>query len=639
MARGGDRRRVTLGERLRYEFDKSMSAGTIALIGWLAVISTVLIGIAAAILALLNIAPEGAASLDFFEAMWASLMRTLDAGTMGADTGWSFRIVMLGVTIAGIFVVSTLIGVLSSGIEGKLDQLRKGRSKVLESGHTIILNWSASIFDIVSELAIANQSRRRPRVVIMADRDKVEMEDEIARKAGRLGRTKVICRSGDPTDLYDLAIVNPHASRSVIVLSPERSDPDSHVLKTVLALVDDPQRRKSPYRIAAEVREARNAEIARVVGGKEVQLVLADELIARIMVHSTRQPGLSAVYSELLDFAGSEIYTVREPALDGISFGDAMMAYDTSTLIGLVDGTGRVFVNPPMETVLQPDFKSIVIAEDDSTIRISTGSARVDTGAIVLPRRHDKLPERTLMLGWNRRAPAIAFELSRYVAPGSLLTIAADTPTLRDDVEQLAVEGSNLAIEYAVVDISHRPTLDGLDIPSYDHVLVLGYSDLMDPQPTDTHTLVTLLHLRRIAEAAGSRLNVVSEMIDVRNRELAEATRADDFVVSNKLVSLMLAQASENENLSAIFDELLDENGPEIYMRSMGHYVELGPPVNFFTLTEACRRRGEIAIGYVRPRGGELDEARRMGGVVVNPRKSDTVAFAEGDRLIVIARD
>lgn len=639
MAKKADRRRVTLRERLRYEFDKSMSAGPIALIGWLALISTVLIAIAAAIIAILNIVPDGGEHLDFGEALWASLMRTLDAGTMGADNGWGFRIVMLGVTIGGIFVVSTLIGILSSGIEGKLDQLRKGRSKVLERGHTIILNWSPSIFDILTELSVANESRRRPRVVIMADKDKVEMEDEIAAKAGKLGKTRVICRSGDPTDLYDLSIVNPQQSRSIIVLSPEASDPDSSVVKTVLALVDDPQRRKSPaYRIAAEVREARNAEIARVVGGSELQLVLADDLIARIMVHSSRQPGLSAVYSELLDFDGSEIYTVREAALDGSSFGDAMMAYDTSTLIGLVDGTGKVLLNPPMETPFHPDYKAVVIAEDDSVIKISTGSTNVDPASIVLPQRHDKRSERTLMLGWNRRAPTIAFELSRYVAPGSLLTIAADTPSLKEDIEQLQVYGSNLAVEYAVVDTTHRATLESLNIASYDHVLVLGYSDVMDAQPTDTHTLVTLLHLRRIAEQGGTHINVVSEMIDVRNRELAEATRADDFVVSNKLVSLMLAQASENENLSAIFDELLDEHGPEIYMRPMEHYVELDRPVNFFTITEACRRRGEVAIGYVRRRDGD-DDARKMGGVVVNPVKSEAVTYAAGDRLIVIARD
>ena len=62
-------------------------------------------------------------------------------------------------------------------------------------------------------------------------------------------------------------------------------------------------------------------------------------------------------------------------------------------------------------------------------------------------------------------------------------------------------------------------------------------------------------------------------------------------------------------------------------------------PVNFFTLTEACRRRGEIAIGYVRQREGQSRDARSMGGVVVNPRKSEAVTFAEGDRLIVTARD
>lgn len=620
-----------------------MSAGPIALIGWLAVISVGLIAFAALVLAITGIAPEGGEPMDFIEAMWASLMRTLDAGTMGADAGWSSRVVMLAVTIAGIFVVSTLIGILSSGIEGKLEELRKGRSKVLESDHTIILNWSPSIFDIISELAIANLSRKRPRIVIMANMDKVEMEDEIAAKVPDLRNTRVICRSGDPTDLYDLALVSPQTSRSIIVLSPEtedmeRNDPDSQVVKTILALVNDPARRLAPYRIAAEIRDAGNAELARTVGGKEVQLVLADDLIARIVVHSSRQSGLSAVYSELLDFDGCEIYTLEQPELHGNSFGNALMAYETSTLIGMCDVNGRVFLNPPMETQFQPGLRAIIIAEDDAAIKIASTGVTVDIAAIAPPRHVEKLPERILMLGWNHRGPMIAYELSRYVAPGSLLTIAADAPGLEDEVAAMQLPGSNLHVEFGVIDTTHRPTLEGLNIPSYDHVLVLGYSDQMEPQPTDTRTLVTLLHLRKIAEASGGHINVVSEMIDVRNRELAEVTRADDFVVSNKLVSLMLAQASENDNLSAIFDDLLDEAGSEIYMRPVEHYIELGRPVNFYTVVEACRQRGEVAIGYVRRREGVRD-ARNMGGVVVNPKKSEALLYAHGDRFIVLARD
>ena len=628
-----------LGARLRYAFDKSMAAGPIALMGWLAVISLAVIVAASAILALLRIAPEGGDSLSFGEAMWESLMRTLDSGTMGGDAGWGFRVVMLAVTLGGIFIVSALIGVLSTGLEGKLDELRKGRSEVLEKDHTIILNWSASIFDIIAELTIANQSRRRPRIVIMADRDKVEMEDEIAQKVPNLRNTRIICRSGDPTDLGDLGITSPQTSRSIIVLSPDAEDPDSRVIKTVLALVNDPRRRPEKYQIAAEIRDAKNVELARVVGGPEVQLVLADDLIARIVVHSSRQSGLSAVYSELLDFDGCEIYTQAQPAIVGSSFGDALMAYDTSILMGLCDAAGKVYLNPPMETQIQSGMKAILIAEDDAAIKVTASPSSVDHTAIALYRRTEKTAERTLLLGWNRRGPIIAFELSRYVAPGSVLTIAADTPELQEEVGALLISGSNLQVEYGIVDTASRAALEGLDIPSYDHVLVLGYSDHFDAQATDTRTLVTLLHLRKIAEESGSHINVVSEMIDVRNRELAEVTRADDFVVSNKLVSLMLAQASENENIGAIFEDLLDEQGSEIYMRPAEAYLELGQPITFYTVTEACRRRGEVAMGYVRKRQETADDPRNMGGVVVNPKKSEALTYEAGDRIIVLARD
>ncbi len=624
--------------RLRYEFDKSMAAGTVALIGWLALVSLVVIIIAAAFLSLSGIGPDDGSPVTFIEAAWESLMRTMDAGTMGGDQGWSFRGVSLAVTFAGIFVFSALISVISSGLEGKLDELRKGRSHVIENDHTIILNWSASIFDIISELVIANQSRKRARIVVMATRDKVEMEEEIAAKVGDLKNTRIICRSGDPTDLYDLGILSPQTSRSVIVLSPDTDDPDSQVIKTVLALVNDPNRRTAPYKIAAEIRDAANAEVATIVGGREMQLVLADDLISRIVVHSSRQSGLSAVYSELLDFDGCEIYTLDQPDLVGKPFGAAAMSYDSSTLIGICDTEGRVHLNPSPNRVFSPGEKAIIIAEDDASIKISSTPAVCAKDSILPVVVREPCPERTLILGWNRRGPLIATELARYVAPGSLLTIAADTPQFEREASSLAVPGSGFTVEYRVIDTSSRTALEALDVPSYDHVLVLGYSDDMPAQSADTRTLVTLLQLRKIAERAGKHVSVVSEMIDVRNRELAEVTRADDFVVSNKLVSLMLAQTSENEYMAAIFGELLDEEGSEIYLRPLSDYVAIDRPVNFHTIALSALRRGEIAIGYRRQRENDPDE-RNLGGVTVNPNRSDMISFDKNDMVIVLARD
>lgn len=630
---------VSLGERLKYGFDKSMSGGAMALVGWLGLVTLITILFAASILTLTRWGPDGGWS--FIEALWQSLMRTTDAGTVAGDAGWAFRGLNLFVTAMGILVFSALISVISAGLDSKIDEARKGRSRVLESDHTIILNWSASIFDIISELVIANESRKNPRIVIMANKDKVEMEDEIADKVEDLKNTQIICRSGDPTDLFDLSIVNPQACRSIIVVSPEGvDDPDSQVIKTVLALTNDPKRREERYLIAAELRDAKNAEVARIVGGDEVQLVLADDLISRIVVQSSRQAGLSAVYSELLDFDGCEIYTTELEELVGVKYGDAVLGYEDSALIGLRYADGRVKMNPPMDEVITAGSRAIIIAEDDASIRMTPlPDDAVDVSAMRKPKAVRRKAEKTLIIGWNRRGPMIAYELSKYVRPGSILTVAGDTPGFAAEIAAMPLGSTNMKVSSKVIDTSHSASIEALDPASYDSIMVLGYSDTMEAQSADTRTLITLLHLRKLSERLGVHISVVSEMIDIRNRELAEVTRADDFVVSNKLVSLMLAQASENEYLSSIFDDLLDEDGSEIYMRPVGDYVDLSGPVTFYTIAEAARQRGETAIGYRRKREAEDDDGRNMGGVVVNPNKAEALDYLPEDRVIVLAED
>src|SRR5687768_9370246 len=134
--------RAGLGARLRYRFDNTLSRGTGAVIRWLAVLTLVFILIAGAVLAIAGISTGEAGRIGLVEATWQSLMRTLDAGTMGGDAGWAFRTVSLVVTVGGIFVVSALIGLIATGLDQKVEELRKGRSPVLEEGHTLILGWS-----------------------------------------------------------------------------------------------------------------------------------------------------------------------------------------------------------------------------------------------------------------------------------------------------------------------------------------------------------------------------------------------------------------------------------------------------------------------------------------------------------------
>jgi len=121
----------TLRQRLRYHFDNLMSHGTPAMIGMLFVLSLAVVLLAGAVIALAGFTQDGGAALPFPEAVWESLMRTLDSGTMGSDEGTGFRAVMLFVTLGGIFIVSALIGVLNNAIEGQIERLRKVLGDIL----------------------------------------------------------------------------------------------------------------------------------------------------------------------------------------------------------------------------------------------------------------------------------------------------------------------------------------------------------------------------------------------------------------------------------------------------------------------------------------------------------------------------
>jgi voltage-gated potassium channel Kch len=631
--------KITALDRLRYAFDNFMARGTVALIGGLGLVSALVILAVGLLMTLFQIAPadDPEPGVSLSEAVWRSLMRTLDPGTMGGDVGWSFRFAALAVTLGGIFIISAFIGVINNGIEAKLEELRKGRSRVVETGHTVILGWSEQVFSIISELVLANANQPRSCIVVLGDLDKLAMEDSLRDKVGSTGRTRVVCRTGNPIDLDDLEIASPHTARSIIILSPETDDPDSNVIKTMLAITNNPNRRPEPYHVVAEIRDPKNMEVARMVGKGEVELVLVGDLIARIIAQTCRQSGLSVVYTELLDFGGDEIYFRAEPALAGRAFGEALLAYQTSTVIGLRPKDGTPALNPPMDTRLGPGDELIVIAADDDAIQlVASAQAAVDESAIRLGQPAPLQPERSLLLGWNWRAPAIINELDNYVTAGSLVKVVCDFDDALVEVEHKCSHLHNQSVSVELGDTTDRRTLDRLGVAGYEHIIVLSYSDTLDEQQADARTLITLLHLRDIIDRNCEDASIVSEMLDLRNRALAEVTRADDFIVSDKLVSLMLSQVSENKHLNAVFADIFDPEGSEIYLRPAGHYVALGQPVNFFTVVAAARQRGELAMGYrLRSKSGD---AAQSYGVVVNPDKAQPITFGETDRIIVVAQ-
>ncbi len=631
--------RPTINQRLRYAFDNTMARGTPALVGWLALVTIVLISIFTAIVLIGHLAPTGGGGRPGVVGQgFKSLLHALDPGTVAEDSGhWPFLLVMLLITLGGLFVVSALIGVIATGLDSRIEEMRKGRSVVLEENHTLILGWSDTIFTVLSELEIANESQRKPSAVVLADRDKVEMDDLIREKV-HPKRTRVVTRSGSPIDLGHLGLVRPEKARSIVVLSPEGDEePDAQVIKTILALTKGRGHRDRFYHVVAEIQEPRNLQAAHLVGGDEVVLIDKRETIAKLVVHSARQSGASVAFIELLDFKGDEIYFREEPSLVGRPFSEALLAYEDCSPIGVIDAAGTVSLNPSPERPVAAGDRLVAIAADDAHLAAAApAQGQVDAEVIVSAPASARKSESILVLGWNQGALGVIREFDQFLLAGSNLLLVSDEADAGPCLEGAKAIVSNTTLEFRDASPVDREALEAIELERFDHVIVLTDEGL-DAQRADARTLVTLLHVRDIADRREAKFSVVSEMIDERNRQLAEVTRVDDVIVSDKIISLMLTQISENRELSQVFGELFSAGGSEIYLRPAGDYLVPGREASYATVVAAAARRGECAIGY--RLAAEADDPGNDFGVHINPPKSETIALAEGDRVVVLAEE
>ncbi|MEV6803618.1 NAD-binding lipoprotein [Streptomyces sp. NPDC051132] len=627
------RRRTPVGARVRYWFDSTLARGASALVGWMLLVCLAVVVPASAVLVWTD--PGAPASLTGrLAAVWHLTGQTL---RLGGDRGTPLRVTLsVLLALVALLYVSTLVGLITAALTERLGALRRGRSTVLETGHAVVLGWSEHVFTVVGELVAAHANQRRAAVVVLADRDKSAMEEALGTKVRPAGRTRLICRSGPTTDPAVLALTSPATAGAVLVLPHDEPDADAGVVKTLLALRAALAGETARPLVVAAVRDERYRLAARLAAGPGGIVLESDTVTARLIVQAARRPGLSLVHRELLDFAGDEFYLVGEPALAGRPFGEALLSYPASSVVGIMRGDTPL-LNPPPQTALVPGDLLVVISRDDDTARRDDCSGLVEADAVASGPATAVRPERVLLLGWNRRAPLVLEQLRRRARPGSAVDVVVHdrAATVRQVSEADAPGGAGLALTLYEGNTARPETLRRLDVHSYDSVIVLG----QDPAPgrpaedPDDRTLVTLLLLRQLEEATGRALPVVTELVDDRNRGLAPVGPGADVIISGQLIGLFMAQISQNRHLAAVFEELFSAGGAGVHLRPAPDYVLPGRETSFATVVAAARRRGECAIGY-RDHGDALTSPGY--GLRINPPKAERRLWSAADEVVVV---
>jgi hypothetical protein len=111
-----------------------------------------------------------------------------------------------------------------------------------------------------------------------------------------------------------------------------------------------------------------------------------------------------------------------------------------------------------------------------------------------------------------------------------------------------------------------------------------------------------------------------------------------DVIISNRLVSMIMAQMSESRDIEKVYDDIFQEDGSEIYLKPADLYFESLPvQVSFADMMSIAQQRDEVCIG-VKIKSLENDKESNN-GITLIPEKNMTYDLQEDDSLVVLAED
>ena len=645
---------ATLREKVHYRIDNFLARGTSALFFSLLIAFLIAFAIIIGLRTMLHwLSPDPHAGIT--DQLWRVYLQLTAPGNMNQDSEspTHFKVAAILAGITGVVIFSTLIATLTTALNQAIRRLKRGHSRVLEEGHTLILGWTHRVPEILRELVEANESEDDPCVVILAEKEKEWMDEYLRTKFKERSNLRVVTRSGAIASPDSLGKVSVRNAKSVIVLAscnenspePEQVLSDSRGIKTMLAL--ETAAPDADFPIVIELYLPRNRDVVQAVAPGRVFMVDAEEILAKVMVQTSRTTGLSVVYSELLSFDGCEMY-FYEADWGGIEFGKCQFHFPDGVPIGIRNAAGEVLIRPALSTVLGAGDEVLIVAEDDSTIDFQKSPVAEPQDRSLTVRRLETKKERLLVLGWSPKAKIIISEYAEYVTDGSEVTVVLNDPTpeMIAQIGALNNETETLTIQLQRANAFEQDQLAELEPFSYNDIMVLphGLNGDTNPERIDTETIVLLLLLRgmknRIQEAGGTvKTKIVTEVLDSTNHSLIHQAGVNDFIISNRMVSMMFAQMSEEPDIKLVYDDLFEEDGSEIYVKPIELYFDTLPvQATFADLMLLAQKRDEEACIGIKIGSLSGDEKQNF-GVNLIPPKTDSFQLQAGDALVVVAED
>ncbi|MGK7390121.1 MAG: CASTOR/POLLUX-related putative ion channel [Candidatus Cyclobacteriaceae bacterium M2_1C_046] len=598
----------------------------------------------------LLVMPSGEPTDGFGESVWWAFLRLSDPGYLGDDEGLWRRFVSTIITIAGYVVfLGSLVAIITSSLNRKIRHLEQGLTPVAVNNHIIILGWTnrtihiaAEIFQSVGRLKhfLRRHSTRTLQLIILADDVTPDHLQEL-KDYPLIGKRaeEIILRSGLGIDPEHLRRVDSLNAAAIIIPSPAYVPnglitPDIETIKTLLTINSEclKYNKKFPF-VVAEIQDGSKVKAAQRAYSGQLDIVISNVIISRLMAQNVRHTGLSEVYSELLSRSVRNNLFVKDVSqATGKTIEEVKAGYEKAVIFGVVRSEQENFIphlNVPPDYVVQDNDKMVFLArkhEDINALKPFRKAIVIENKGS-LPIEQDTEVTKILILGYNHHVPSLIKEFNTYEDEKYEITIASLRPidSRQKELSFLDNQLQRIEVRHIEADYVKEDDLRSVNPAAFDKILMMSSDRLVEEVEADARTIVGYVLLEEILEDTPKRPHILLELADPSNEGLIRRFDSE-VIISPMILSHLLASIALRRELNSIYTELFTFGGAEIIFRDPKEYGYDEESIMFKDLEKTAAEYGETALGFYTAK----NELR------LNPGRHEIQQLEKGIRLVVL---